>query len=50
MQISPIRQEWCLSGEEGSIVWPEEQKKVVLPSAADSRSQKVEETTVCGVF
>jgi len=50
MQISTIRQERCLSGEEGSIVWPQEQKKVVLPSASDSHSQKVAETTICGVF
>lgn len=36
MQIPPIRQEWCLSGEEGSIVQLRRQKEVMLPSAPDS--------------
>lgn len=35
-----ITQELCLSGEEGSIVWWQEQEKMVLPSASDNQSQK----------
>ena len=50
MQISPIRQEQGLSEGEGSTVWLQEQKKVVLTPASAIQSQKVEGTTIWGLF